>query len=224
MMKYTFLLGALLAALVSQAQTGLSAGYSVIRGFNSATENAFYNGIHVGVELPRDDEMSFFGRLTATLPHVTRDSATAVSLYPGVVFPDVKYVGVEQRHSYINIEGGNRYYLGNGYDYGWSAYGGTLLGLSVQPVSYRPDDLDPNYGFQDSQGQRLAEKGAIITVNFGLNAGVKKHFHFGMLYLDFSLSYSLLAVGSNSMANDLNYTNFAPLLIGASVGYRKDLY
>jgi len=207
---------------VAQAQTGVSGGFTVLKGFGVPKA---YPGIHIGVEIPRDDEVSYFGRLTATFANTVSDSIQAEAIDPSTTFPTVDYKRVDVGMKYINLEGGTRYYLGNGYDYGWSAYGGSLLMLSICPVRMKPTEEfdETKYAFvSTSTGKPLTERGSVVSLSFGLNAGVKNHFAFGMLYFDVSLAYALFAIPSNSLASEKS--NFTPLLFGFNFGFRKDLY
>lgn len=212
----------LLITSLSQAQTGVSGGLSLIKGFGVPKP---YPGIHLGVEIPRDDEVSFFARITATLSNYVSDSVMVEAIDP-MTSPQTDYKRVSVGMNYFNIEGGTRYYLGNGYDYGWSAYGGSLLMLSFNPIRMRKDeDFDETkYRFTDpSTGQELGSKGSIVSLSFGLNAGVKNHFAFGMLYFDINLAYALFALPSNQFAS-VNSGSYSPLILGFNFGFRKDLY
>jgi len=203
------------------AQTGVAGGLTVLKAFGVPK---VYPGIHIGIEIPRDSEVSYFGRITYTLPNYVSDSmqveAIDLNTYPYVDYKDVR-LGM----NYFNIEGGTRYYLGgNGYDYGWSAYGGSLLMLSINTVKFKVDEEfdESKYRFSDASGNDLPEKGSIVALSFGLNAGVKNHWSFGMLYFDINLAYSLFALPSNQLAQ--TKSSFSPLLFGFNLGFRKDLY
>jgi len=210
----------IIATSAGMAQTGVSGGFSMLKGFGV---KGVYPGIHLGVEIPRDSEVSYFGRITYTLPNYTSDSLPAEAIDYTTV-PAYDYKAVRVGMNYFNIEGGTRYYLGNGYDYGWSAYGGSLLMLSVNTVRLKADEEydESKYRFNGPSGNELPGKGSIVALSFGLNAGVKNHWSFGMLYFDINLAYSLFALPSNELAS--TQSSFSPLLFGFNVGFRKDLY
>ncbi|MBI3238726.1 MAG: hypothetical protein HYZ43_07810, partial [Flavobacteriia bacterium] len=67
-MKQIVLIGSLLISVLGMAQTGVSGGITMIKGFGIPKA---YPGIHIGVEIPRDDEVSYFGRLTTTLSNMS---------------------------------------------------------------------------------------------------------------------------------------------------------
>lgn len=219
-MRYLIVLVALLTTLTGMAQTGVSGGVTMIKGFGVPKP---YPGMHLGIEIPRDDQISYFGRITGTFSNTgdERGQATVEARDPNTTFPNVMNVGYDYKMNYINIEGGTRYYLGNGYDYGWAAYGGSMFMLSINNIKANYDDYDETlYKLQEG----FFEKGRIIALNIGLNAGVKNHFSFGMLYFDMSLAYSLFALPSNALASQTGSTMFSPLVFSFNLGFRKDLY
>ena len=209
---------------IGLSQTGVSAGFTTIKAFGV---QGVYPGIHIGVEIPRDDETSIFGRIAFTLPNRSFDTSYAEA-QNDYTSPAVISVPVTNSLSYINFEGGTRYYFGSGYDYGWSAYGGSLISLSVCPVRMKPSAAfdEANYAFvavnSSNEVVRLTNKGSLVSLNFGFNVGVKKHFSFGMLYFDTNLSYGLLAIPSNYTASQTNL--YSPLSVGFNFGFRKDLF
>lgn len=218
-MKQIVLIGSLLISVFGIAQTGVSGGLTMIKGFGIPKA---YPGIHIGIEIPRDDEVSYFGRLTTTLSNFSDEPGLANAEARDVMTsPQVKQVKYDVKMNYTNIEGGTRYYLGNGYDYGWSAYGGSMFMLTINSMKANYQDFDESlYKLQDG----LTEKGRIIALNLGINAGVKNHFSFGMLYFDMSLAYSLFAIPSNTLASQGSQNLYTPLTFSFNLGFRKDLY
>lgn len=202
------------------AQTGISGGMSLIKAFGVPKA---YPGLHFGFEIPRDDEVSYFARITATLanPIEGYDSTRVEAIDPSTTFPGVLDIDFQPTYNYINIEGGTRYYLGSGYDYGFSVYGGSLFMLSINSIKARYGDYDESkYTLPDG----FDTKGRILGLNLGLNAGVKNHFSFGMLYFDITFAYSLFAIPNNALAQSVGGQNFSPLNFAFNLGFRKDLY
>lgn len=219
-MKHVITLVALFATLTGIAQTGVGGGVTMIKAFGIRKA---YPGMHIGIEIPRDDQISYFGRITGTFSNTgdERGQAVVEARDPNTTFPNVLNVGYDYKMNYLNIEGGTRYYLGNGYDYGWAAYGGSMFMLTINNIKANYDDYDESlYKLQEGYN----EKGRIIALNIGLNAGVKNHFSFGMLYFDVSLGYSLFALPNNNLASQVGVTMFRPLIFGFNLGYRKDIY
>ncbi len=222
-MRQLLLAGFVVCSFLGIAQTGVNGGITMIKGFGTPKA---YPGIHLGVEIPRDDQVSYFGRITGTLSNKNDNVRTVnvEAIDPTTTFPSAKTIDYETKMNYTNIEGGTRYYFGNGYDYGWSAYGGSMFMLSINTVRAKFGDYDQSlYKLPDG----FTDKGRIIGLNLGLNAGVKNHFSFGMLYFDMTLAYSLYAIPSNSLAAGQSSANgglFTPLTFSFNLGFRKDLY
>lgn len=219
-MRRILLLGSLVLTLAGYSQTGVSGGVTMIKGFGVKN---IYPGLHLGIEIPRDDEVSFYGRVSATMSNQSdREQTTNVEARdPTTTFPTVKQVTYNLKMNYINIEGGTRYYIGNGYDYGWSAYGGSLFMLSVNSLKANFSDYDEAlYKLPDD----MSRKGSIMGLSLGLNAGIKNHFTFGMLYFDMTLAYSLFAIPSNHMAQSLGPQLYTPLIFSFNLGFRKDIF
>lgn len=218
-MRRFVLLVCIALAIYGNAQTGVSGGLTMIKGFGVPKA---YPGIHIGVEIPRDDQVSFYGRVTATLSNMSDKTFSANAEARDLsTSPQVKTVPYTVKMNYINLEGGTRYYIGNGYDYGWCAYGGSVFMISVNSVKAKFSDFDESK-YQLSDG--LTSKGRILALNLGLNAGVKNHFSFGMLYFDMTLGYSLFAIPSNAMAQQGGGQLYSPLNFAFNMGFRKDLY
>lgn len=211
----------LLTTIGINAQTGVSGGLSLLKGFGV---DKVYTGVHLGIEIPKDDEVSFFVRMTTTLRNYETGQITGQAIDPTTTSPQVVTTDCRFGTSYFNIEGGTRYYLGNGYDYGWSAYGGTLFTLSTMGIRRDVTGTidESKYQFVSSDNYEYTSKGRTIAVNIGLNAGVKNHFSFGMLYFDVTAGYALFALNSNALARD--YSSYSPLLFTFNLGFRKDIF
>lgn len=210
-------------ALISFGQVGVFGGASVVKGFGQ--RGVYYTGINAGVEVPRDDMTSFFGRVIMSLPYKEEGSIQATAIDPTTTFPSVKQVPCEFRNSVFNLQFGTRYYVGNGYDYGLSAYGGSIFELGTMGVTRKVADGaydEDKYMLVDSENQEYPKRGRIISFNLGLNAGVKYNFMFGVLFFDVTGSYSLFPLSSNALSTD--YGNFAYVNFGFNIGYRKDIF
>ena len=220
-MKKSLLISLLtLFAFAAKAQTGVAGGATLVKGIGYP---GVYSGLHLGVEIPRDDMVSFFGRVIATLPNSTSDSIRVEAIDPSTTFPSTKYVPCKFTNSVFNIQAGTRYYLGNGYDYGLSAYGGSIFELSTLGVKKKSDSYDETkYQFISSTGTPYTNKGRTIAMNLGLNAGIKYNMYFGVIYFDITGSYSLFGLGTNALATD--YSRYSPLNFTFNLGFRKDIF
>lgn len=202
------------------SQTGIAVGGSIINGFGS---EKFLPGINLGVEIPRDNESSIYVRTSFSARSTTTESVLFQAIDP-LTSPVVKNGVSEFKNGMFNIEGGTRYYFGEGYDSGWALYGGTMVMLNTNGVVRREAEGvdETKYEFVTSLGEAYPKKGRIVSLNIGLNVGVKKHIGVGMLFFDMTAAYSLLGLPSNDLAND--YGSFSPLIFAINFGFRRDLY
>ena len=128
-MRSILLISTLLISGFLSAQVSINGGGSMLVGFGNPQP---FGGFHIGVEVPRDDAVSIFGRYThhfkkrSMLPvpgfllHKTYTSSGVGILAPGDLY--LPTVDAYPTMNYNIIEGGTRYYLGNGFDYGFAAY------------------------------------------------------------------------------------------------------
>ena len=198
------------------AQFSLSGGASFLKGFRKDTKPWF--GFHVSGEIPRDDQVSFFLRYSYYFKQKSRDSSSAL-LYPiDPSNPVPLNIGVRTSMDYHIIEGGTRYYIGDGFDFGWSAYGGTNFMLVFNSVKTAYNAFDKNVYQVDKNNSR---DGLIFGFGAGLSGGVKYTAPiYGTFYLDAGLNYMLFAQKNNAtVSSDL----FSSLIFSLNIGYRRDL-
>jgi len=221
-MKKLLLLGlALVFGNLLNAQVGIFGGTSI---YKSALVKGFYTGIQLGAEVPRDDMVSFFGRVTATLPQVSTDTIRLEAIDPTTTFPGVKDVEAKFKNSVVNFQFGTRYYLGNGYDYGLSAYGGSIFEISAMTVRTSTTESydESKYEFISTDSRPYDKRGSVFLVNLGLSAGVKYNFYFGLLYFDVTGSYNLIPVFTNDLSRD--YGRASAINFTFNLGFRKDIF
>jgi hypothetical protein len=224
-MKNIFLLSLTFLFLQSvNAQVSLSAGTGLLRGFQS--EKTFF-GIHGGFELPRNNDVTIYGRIGQYFAQNEDNASTAV--VTGNDFDVIPYqlqVNYFSSFNYTTLEGGTRYYLGNDYDNGFSGYGGSnfLLAFNSVKRDYEKTDISGVYEWEElySTGND-EEDGRIISFALGLQGGVKYTIPgTGTVYFDITAQYAIAGVGNNETAN--NTQLYSPLYFMFNVGFRKDLY
>ena len=209
----------------AQSQVSLNLGLGPLKGFG--VPKSFF-GFHGGIELPRNNDVTFYLRLGYYLPkkeeQSTTTNVTAIDLTTSPYNLSVSYL---TSTNYTTIEGGTRYYLGNDYDNGFSIYGGSNFMLILNSVkrNYEKYDLTGLYNWENDYVLPESEevKGTIISVALGLQGGVKYTFPArGTIYADITGSYALFAKASNNTAANSNL--YAPMIFIFNLGFRKDLY
>lgn len=221
-MKNIIAIIAILISLAGSAQVSIMGGMNMLKSFSPDRP---YGGFHLGVEVPRDDAISIYGRYTHNFSQAGVDVFTpqdyAFYIEPrdpnSPVFGE--YIGATPRMNYHIIEGGTRYYLGNGFDYGFAAYGGSNLMVIFNKVKFDYDPYD-EVNFQISDQQSYYSEGSIFSLGFGLGGGVKYTMApYGTFYFDVDVNYLILGQPSN----DRVYGGmFRQLLFAFNLGYRKD--
>lgn len=220
-MKKFLVLIAIAFSGTSFAQVGISAGGDMLVGFGAQRT---WGGLHIGLEIPRDDQVTIYGRVSHYFAQSSRDSiyGSAVARDPLNTTPYSISVSGIARMNYTTIEGGTRYYLGDGYDFGWAAYGGSNLMLIFNGVRSRFEGY--NETLYELQGGG-AQRGTIFSLGFGLGGGLKYSVEeLGTFYFDTSLSYIIFGQPSNDAAfQAVNTGLYRQLLFTFNLGYRRDI-
>lgn len=219
-MKKLVLLLALLTSGTLSAQIGVSGGGSLLKGFGRPKP---WGGLHVMVEVPRDDQTSYFGRITHHFKQYSPDSTSATIIARDITntFPTTQSIGAISSMNYTILEGGVRYYLGNGYDFGWAGYGGTTMMLIFNGVKTDYSDFDQGL-YELDQG--YGRKGSIVSFAFGLAGGVKYTAPgVGTFYFDTNLAYIVYGIPSNETALYGSNGLYTQLLFNFNLGFRKDI-
>lgn len=215
MRKYLVIIALLVAGNVS-AQVSFNAGSSTLKGFGT---DKWFTGLHVGIEVPRDDAMSFYGRYTHHFSRTGDSTLVSAVATETSTTPYLIQVMSSSTMNYNIFEGGTRYYLGDGFDFGFAGYGGTSFMIVYNKVKTKYEDFDETLYEIDGSTSR---NGGIFSIGAGLLGGVKYTVpRIGTFYSDFSISYMLLGQASESSVYTGLYSN---LFFGINVGYRRDLF
>ena len=212
-------LSILITGFVS-GQVGISAGTSVLSAFGKPRP---YGGFHISVEVPRDDATSVYGRITQHFKQVN-EQPSAVSLIANelTTIPYSYTIDGFGLMNYTILEGGTRYYMGNGYDFGWSAYGGTNFMVVFNSVKMNLDDYDQVAYEPVGNYER---KGSILSFGGGISGGVKYTIpSAGTFYFDTGITYILTGFPSNQLASDQAVIAFSQLFFNFNLGFRKDIF
>ncbi len=220
MKKIVFLFVMLFGVKAAMAQFGLSAGISTLKSFTTPTP---YFGFHFGGEIPRDDQLSFYGRATYYLRQLDKPINQLYLFSSDPSLPG-KVINYQNSMDYFVIEGGNRYYIGNGYDAGFGAYGGGNMMFVFNTVR-RNYDYGPVSQAQYPLPTTEFPKGSIFNLAVGVGGGLKYTASaVGTFYFDLNAAYMILSTANNATAQGVVSTLYSPLIFNFSLGFRKDLY
>lgn len=209
-------------ALQSNAQYGVYAGLTGIKAFGI---KGVFPGMNFGVEIPTRDEVTLYLRASFTLKNKYNDSLSAEAI-DGTTSPQIIYVPTVFGSGMFNIEGGNRFYVGNGFDdYGFSAYGGTVYQLYTMGVNRKSSvEFDESkYTFKEgATAVELPKKGRILAFGIGLNGGVQYNVGTTVFYFDCSATYNVFAFPSNYLASV--YNSYSLINISFNLGIRRTFF
>ena len=223
---FTFFVALIIASGYSFGQVSLFAGTGTLKGFSSSGKS-FY-GFNAGIELPRSNDMTLYGRIGYYFPRAEDQTYQSyVTAINSTTSPYNLTVNYALKTNYTTIEGGTRRYIGNDYDNGFSAYGGTNFMLIFNTVkrSYEDKDATGQYSWRDNYQTSATEpdKGNIISIALGLQGGVKYTIPAtGTIFFDVNGQYALFAKANNATAQGTN--QYSPLIFMFTLGFRKDLY
>ncbi len=231
-MKYlSFFLFSTLLAITNYAQFSFGGGLSTTQFFNTQSiqnKKLLMPGVHAHVEIPRSGDVTLYGRCSYLFAQPNYDTLTSyVTAINPTTNPYILAVNNQFKTSYFTIEGGNRYYIGNDYDNGFSGYGGSgiILALGKVRKEYFPTDVSGVYIWQTDyqiDPTEIAE-GKVFALGGYLQGGLKYTIPAtGTLYTDVTLNYLLLANGDNNTALSTEY--LSPLFFNFTIGFKKDLY
>ena len=205
------------------SQISANAGLGTINGFG--VKKTFV-GLNLGLEYPRSNQATLYGRISYYIPRNEDDSTQAyASAISTTTFPYTLQRNYTISTGYLTVEGGNRFYIINGYDNGFSFYGGSTVLLCVNNVKKKFADWD--YPYDEADYQYYGDsKGTILNLGVGLQGGLKYTFpSFGTFFCDFSGNYLIIRQASNGMVNETtNYPFNSAMLFTFNLGFRKDFY
>ena len=195
-------------------QFGISAGASVLRPFGA--QKTFVGG-HFSGEYNVDDVQTYFGRVEiyagAKDPRINQGTLQEIST--GGFYA----IDFTTKTNYTLISGGARYYLGDGYETGLAAYGGSTLTILFNSIKAEFEEFDES---KFILGEQFTRKSNVFGFGAGLQGGVKYGVEgLGTVYFDAGIDYMFALQASNSMANYSTY--LGQILFHFNIGFRKDI-
>ena len=223
MYKYLLPLFFLVFSFSLSGQLSLNGGIGSLNGFG--VKKTFV-GLNLGLEYPRSNQATLYGRISYYIPRNEDDSTLAsASAISTTTFPNTLQRNYTISTGYLTVEGGNRFYIINGYDNGFSFYGGSTVLLCVNNIKKKFADWDYPYNEADYQNYGDS-KGTILNLGVGLQGGLKYTFPgSGTIFFDFSGNYLVVRKASNDVIYEsTNYPFESALLFTFNLGIRKDFY
>ena len=206
------------------SQLSLNGGLGTLNGFG--VKKTFF-GLNLGLEYPKSNQTTIYGRIAYYIPRNNIDSTNgfveAKDPFTTVPFSLARNYIVST--GYLTVEGGNRFYIINGYDNGFSFYGGSTVLLCVNNIKKKFADWD--YPYDEAEYQNYGDsKGTILNLGVGLQGGLKYTFPgSGTIFFDFSGNYLVVRKASNDVIYEsTNYPFDSALLFTFNLGIRKDFY
>ncbi|MEN9913771.1 MAG: hypothetical protein RL528_505 [Bacteroidota bacterium] len=205
------------------SQLSLNGGLGTLNGFGA--KKTFY-GFNLGLEYPKSNQTTIYGRIAYYIPRNNSDSTLSyASAISTTTFPYTLQRNYIVSTGYLTIEGGTRYYLLNGYDNGFSIYGGSTILVCVNKIKRNYSDW--KYTYNEANYENYGDaKGTILNLGVGLQGGLKYTFpSIGTFFCDFSGNYLIIRQASNGMVNEsTNYPFNSAMLFTFNLGFRKDFY
>lgn len=223
MLKYSLLLFCFIQLAYLHSQYSFIGGTSILKPFGDSQP---FIGVHLGGEFPRDNESSFYikgsfysknkldpaiyGTAVLPLENIDPNDFSSQSVTGDIYF------------NYKTFDGGIRRYLLEGYDSGFSLYGGSnFMGVINKAKVILAEYDKSKYRLQT--GTILS--GTVINLGVGFNGGAKYTFPgVGSLYLDANFNYLLIGIPSNETAKTISSYFYSPILFAFHLGFRKDFY
>lgn len=224
--KYTFLFSFMLILGQATAQFSVGGGATTMMEFGN---NKPFYGLHFNMEFPRNNQVTFYGRLTYLFNQNKKEYISDLTATAIDASTDPQWVTVPMNNvssiNYFMIDGGTRYYLINGFDEGFSVYGGTNLALIVNSVKhgYQFGEYDQSkYLLNAGDFSDARQKGTIMRLAVGFTGGIKYTFPGkGTIYFDFNPQLTLFGLPSNQ---NIPSSVYKPVFFGFNLGYRKEIY
>lgn len=233
-MKWVGVVVLMIASFSASAQYSIGGGVSTLFSFGNQKP---YAGLHLAVEFPRNNEVTFFVRANYLFKQNSVQGASISGQFPDFTYAYNKDplgspafvevpINFTESMNFFMIDGGTRYYLINGFDEGFSVYGGTNIGLVINSLKYKYSvgEYDRT-NFEILEGESTydsREQGTIINIAAGLTGGVKYTMPGrGTLYFDFNPSLMLFGLPSK---DGLVSSLYKQVVFNFNIGYRREFY
>jgi len=189
-------------------------------------------GLNIVGEVPRNNDVTFTGSISyifprvqsrelsgSGLPAIAKDINTSPQNITAPIFQ-------EESINYFIAQAGQRFYILNGFDEGFSLYGGTLVGFTFSKVKWNtsPRYDDSKYTIDSTLLSQWSnrDQGSILRIQVAFNGGMKYTIpNVGSFFFDAGISLTLLPMVSNDAMPSPLYQS---VFFNANIGFRKELY
>lgn len=232
-----FLVIVILLSGIANAQYSVGGGFSTLFQFGNSRP---FVGLNLITEFPRNNDQTFYVRANVIFKQTINRTVQEVIEEQGSVYAPLYAYGIDpmttpsaiivgerfsESFNFITVDAGTRYYIINGYDEGFSLYGGTTIGGVVNSVkwAYKTDDFDQtNYSIDNLDRFNTSGKGTILNLSAGLTGGAKYTMPGrGTFFIDLSPSYMILGLPSSQ---NIQTTMYKKVIFNFNIGFRKEFY
>ena len=223
--KFILLILCLTYFLNTNAQYSVFGGFNTLKPFGNSSP---YLGFHLGLEIPSDDENSLYGKFSFYAKNKLDPSVYGA---PSLTLENldqtdfsIQNVSGATYFNYTTIDGGRRYYILDGYDSGFSLYGGSNIMAIINRASVKLDAFD-KAKYRLPAG--FSSSGTVLNLGIGLSGGAKYTIAgVGSIFCDATFNYLIIGnICSNELAKAVVATNVnSPIVFTFNIGFRKDFY
>jgi len=230
LLRGSIILVCVLFSFMVSAQFSVGGGVSTIHEFGYKKPMF---GLNAVVELPRSNDITFTARVMYGFPQekstiLSGSGLNASAKDPNTVPESIAVPLTSFRSSdYFAVDIGQRYYALNGFDEGFSLYGGTIFGFSFSSVKWgqKPQPYDSNNYTIDASTLKEWDnrnQGSVLRLQLVLNGGMKYTLpNFGSFFFDGGMALTLLPLAS---IENMPVEAAQKVLFIFNLGFRKELY
>jgi len=221
-MKRIIILFSLLSAFTGFSQISVNGGPSMLVGFGAPKP---WGGFHVGIDIPKNEDVTFQIQYQYMFKQKSKDFFQGVATAKdGLTIPF--NVQVNPSMDFHLISGGTRYYFINGYDYGFSLYGGGNFSIIFNSIRAKTTAFDEDK-YELDEFSSAYERASLINLAAGLSGGMKYSIsNVGSIYLDLGLTYMIFSKDNKQgrvLQGMFDVGLYNQLLLNFQIGFRRDI-
>ena len=192
---------------------GVGGSFDVL---NPIGKKKFLPGVSVFFDVPKTDNIAFYGKVGYYFPSSIVDSSAYVIAIDPMTNPYQSSAENKTVVNTISLQGGTKYFVGNAYNVGFAGQFDTRIRLLVSPVKSSITGYDASKYQQDPMVASTAGKYVSMVLYAGVGAGVKYSQPWGTLFATANLDLLLFYLRPTALTSSF--------LFSLEVGYRRDIY